>query len=499
MIKSFSSFGYEGSIVYVEVDLRRGIPCVDIVGLSDSCVKESRNRIIAAIKNSGLSFPEERILIALSPADLRKEGASFDLPIALAVFGQHSGLELKEDILVIGELALSGEVLPVNGVNAALQTAKSNDIKYAIVPFSANLKIPVGMAVTTVKSLEEAYTVLKRFSLDGDKSDFVENYSNSDSSEIEFEEVSKEESLDSINGMNGLKFAMAVAVAGRHNIMAVGSPGCGKTMTLQRMPSLMPKLLPNEKQSVERIYSIAGLESMRVDSRPFRMPHQTASIEGIIGGGVHCRPGEISLAHNGVLFLDEVAEFRSSVLQMLRVPLESKQITLSRAGRTTVYPANFQLAMAVNPCPCGNLGHKDRICFCSAKSVELYWKKFSAPLLDRVGIKFDCNTEDTTPYYSLEELRNLVKKSWEVQHTRQGKLNEELNPKEVMDFIKLDAHAESHLSKCAEKMDLSPRAVVNLKKIARTIQDMTDGAEEVNDISLCTAMSLSKTIPYGFM
>ena len=309
--------------------------------------------------------------------------------------------------------------------------------------------------------------------------------------EINFPEIyDGDTTLDDVKGMQGLKFAMAVACAGRHNIMAVGSPGCGKTLILQKMYQLTPKLLPDEKPSVERIYSIAGLEGFpRNDERPFRMPHQTASIEGICGGGPNCRPGEITLAHNGILFLDEAAEFRTSVLQMLRVPLETHQITLSRAGRTTIYPAHFQLVMAVNPCPCGNLGNKDRVCLCSAKSVEQYWHKFSAPLLDRVDIRYNCNELDNYATYTEDELKEQIKRAWDTQLKRQGCLNADVEPS-VTAQISYDRYAKQHITRYAEEKELSPRAISSIAKVARTVQDMTDGAEKVSDISVCIALKL---------
>ena len=469
-IYSFSPFGYEGSIVRVEADLRKGIPCVDIVGLSDGCIAGTRARVISAIKNQGFKFwgDEGRVLISLDHADLKKEGAGFDLPAALSILAGSGDMPRNQDakVLIMGELDLNGNVLPVKGIYAALLTARSEEIKYAIIPENTEA-VPDGIIVKRVSNLREAFTALFLFydAGSGEIGDYGREYNEVDSLNIEFNELDGDEtSLDDIRGMNGLKYAMAVAVAGRHHIMAWGSPGCGKTMMFQMMYQLMPKLLPEEQTSVQRIHSITGLlgPNQKLTTRPFRMPHQTASIEGMFGGGAGCRPGEVSLAHNGVLFLDETAEFKSSVLQMLRVPLESGSISLSRAGRTAVYPAKFQLAMAVNPCPCGNLGNPDKACLCSAREVDSYWKKFSNPLLDRVGIRFDCNalgnTDEYYNFHSLETLRQMIKQAWERQYKRQGKLNQDLDIGETEKYLRLSADAKAMLDKVAEETCLQGKS-----------------------------------------
>lgn len=495
MIYAFSNWGYEGSIVTVEVDLRSGIPAVDIVGLADGEVKESRERMRAAIRNSGLEFPPERVLISLSPADLKKEGAGFDLPIALAVLERQKELNIKKDILVMGELELSGKVRPARATHAACTTAIAAGIEYAILPKGCD--IPEGIKVCEVETLNEALDALSN--LDNFKYADHSTDGFSRGTELLFDDDDIP-SLDEVKGHDGLKYAMAVAVAGRHSLLTYGKPGCGKTLVLQHLPQLMPKLTKEESLSVSRIYSIAGLMKPNenyIQRRPFRMPHQTASIEGICGGGANCRPGEITLAHNGVLFLDEAAEFRTSVLMMLRVPLEANTITLSRAGRTTVFPAKFQLFMATNPCPCGNYGNSDKDCLCSAKSVDLYWKKFSAPLLDRIQIRFDAvNGETEGNSYSLEELRGFIAKAWKVQYERQGKLNQDLSPDEYENFIKLDVHAEHHLTRFAEANGLSPRSIKNVCLLARTLMDIHQPYEElINDVALCEALRLHGNLP----
>jgi len=501
MIYSYSLFGFEGSVVEVEVDLRRGIPSVDIVGLADGAVKESRERMKAAIKNSGFEFPSERVLISLCPADVRKEGASFDLSLALAVLAQKDDYPRSQDakVLVIGELGLGGNVRPVRGIYAALSTALSSGIRYAIIPKGSETAIPEGIHVTYVEDLREAYDALVRFDeAESLGTEFEESVAKkSTEMKVEFNELDYEETLDSIEGHNGLKSAMATAVAGGHHILAWGGPGCGKTIVFQHMPELMPKLLPEEQQTTTRIYSLAGLsrpgEGFKTE-RPFRMPHQTISIEGLFGGGTSCRPGEIELAHNGVLFLDNVAEFRSSCLQILRVPLESRSITLSRGGRNTVYPAKFQLAITTDPCPCGNYGCPDKICLCSAKAVEMYWRKFCNPLLDRIVIRFNAERDEVTGGdYSLENLRAGIKRAWERQLKRQGKLNQNLTLEEFSRFITVP---ESVLSKLNE-LSFSLRAATNILKLARTIADMNDIEESpvITERHLELALQLHDSIP----
>ena len=554
-IFSFSPFGYEGSLVSVEVDLRRGIPAVDVVGLADGTVKESRERMQAAIRNSGLEFPQERVLISLSPADLKKEGAGFDLPIALGVLcaQEESKTEEKEqipnpdeDILVMGELELSGRIRPVRAVHAAASTACSAGIFKCIVP-SANAEEArevSGMKAFGADSLTEAFQALKnpesftahKQKYEGDE-DFSENAVNVEG--VLFPKIQSGFEYAEIKGQKNLLRALQIAAAGGHNLLAVGAPGCGKTLSIQKFPALLPLLTVEEAQSVTRILSLAGLlppsESL-VRTPQFRMPHQTASIEGICGGGISCRPGEISLAHNGVLFLDEAAEFRSSVLQMLRVPIENGHITLSRAGRTTVYPAEFQLLMAANPCPCGNYGSKTKLCLCSERSIDMYWKKFSSPLLDRIDLRVQVESENENKNdengaqntrcksesenkmkdknqngtqtaqgqqytdhsgaentsWSTEEMRKPIARAVLIQRKRQGKRNARLTPAEISNFCSLEEDAQLLLEKACNRYDLSPRANAACIKIARTIADM-EGKEKIEASHIREAINYRKT------
>ena len=478
MIYSFSNWGYEGSLITVEVDLRRGIPATDIVGLADSCVKEERERVQAAIRNSGLEYPSERVLISLSPADLRKEGAGFDLAIALGILQKN----FTENVLVMGELELSGAIRPVRGVHAACSTALASGIQYAIVP-SENLTeaLETGIKAFGCDTLEYAY--LLPDDLPTRKVASVNEYDET----ITFRKPDAESKIEMTEKE---MLALVVAAAGRFNMMFFGSPGCGKTILMQYMQYLTPSLTEVESKSVRRIMSLAGLP-IRDGNRtypPFRIPHQTASIEGICGGGLNCRPGEITLAHNGVLFLDEAAEFRSSVLQMLRVPLENKSITLSRAGRTTVYPANFQLLLALNPCPCGNYGSSQKICLCSAKSVEQYWRKIGGPLLDRVPIRLHIDpAEGERKVYSLEELQSYVKNATEISRKIATNLRE-LEIGQIHDLV--PANIYGSICNVTESHGWSERRRYDLCRIWITIVFAFGDLEEKYSEYLEKAVSL---------
>lgn len=494
-IYTFSPYGYEGNLVRVETDIRRGIPAVDIVGLADGCVKECRERTRSAIHNSGFEFPMERVLISLSPYDLKKEGTSMDLAVALSVLGAKSvDSYMKDKIIVLGELELSGKVRSVRAVHAALTTASYAGIRYAVVP-KENLPEAMaieGIKVTGVESLIEAEKALCDETRFQDSIYIEEN----DDSGIKFssDNASAEKDMHLVLPKKLIR-AIGIAVAGKHHLMVVGKPGCGKTIAIHNLvPQIMPKLTVSESQSVTRIWSIAGLLSPKdslVCTPPFRMPHQTCSLEGMCGGGLNCRPGEISLAHNGVLFLDETAEFKTSVLQMLRVPLETGTVTLSRAGRCTTYPANFQLMMAMNPCPCGNYGSKERICLCSEKSIEQYWNKISSPLIDRIGIIYPISEEDEKETVNISELRNQIRAAFRIQRNY-GVYNNQLSPHGLFERFSADKESESVINSFIENNTVSERRAANIRKVALTIANM-EGREIVNAEDICEAISYSKS------
>ena len=464
-IYSYSPFGFDGALVTVEVDLKHGIPATDIVGISDGAVKETRERVQSAIRNSGLEYPNERVLIALSPADLKKEGAGFDLPIALGVVQKN----FKEDVLILGELELSGRIRPVSGVYAACTAALANGIQYAIVPTeNLNEALETSIRAFGCDTLYDVYKLSDALSTRQIAT--VDSYDNT----ISFREP--DEKL-SIKMTEKEMLSLVVGASGGFNMMFFGSPGSGKTTLMQYMQYLTPSLTEEQAQSVKRIYSLAGYGSKDENKiyPPFRTPHQTATIEGICGGGSNCRPGEISLAHNGVLFLDEAAEFRTSVLQMLRVPLENKCITLSRAGRTTVYPANFQLLLALSPCPCGNYGSSQKICLCSANAVEVYWKKLSGPLLDRVPIRLHIDQSEERKEYNIEELQAYVKRATE-ESRRIGTSFRDLTVEQI--YALIPANVFDILTMVAEKKEMSERRRYDLCKIWLTIVSAFGDSEE---------------------
>lgn len=492
MIYSFEPFGYEGSLVDVEADIRDGIPAVDIVGIADTAVRESRERIRVAIKNSGFEFPQKRVLLSLSPTDLRKNSAIHDLPIALAVLCSAYRKEPMEKTLALGEVSLDGNLRPCNGTYAAMQSALKNGITRTVLPEGAD-NPPKGMKAVYAKNLKEAFYLLTNFDTVTD--DKIEGSDDL----VEFPELYDGENPDDIflpNCDENTVKAVITAVAGRQHLLMFGAPGCGKSIAAMSMQKITPLPTYDEFQSVKRIYSLAGLLAKDQKFTPFRMPHQTATIEGICGGGVNCRPGEISLAHNGVLFLDEAAEFRTSVLQMLRVPLETGRITLSRAGRSTVYPAGFQLVMATCPCPCGNFGSEKRLCFCSSKSVEMFWKKFSAPLLNRIQISVRVDspdTDETKSRMTIGQAREIVAGAVRRQRER-GEMNGTAPSYDIERRFDEIAEPDAKTSLSSLSENLHALEILSLKRIALTLADI-DGNDNVLRKHIDGAAALHRSTP----
>lgn len=526
-IVSFARFGYSGEIVKVEADLRRGIPAVDIVGLPDGAVKEARERMRAAIRNSGLEYPKERILLNLSPADLKKEGSSFDLPIALAVLGANREQDLyKEDtpIMALGELELSGKIRPVKGVLAAVSRGLEEGITSYIVPKEnlTELLQCKGASVFGVDSLIEAVLAYQK-SIDS-KSVVCRGLDEQEYTAVWSPDTRCMGDFADIKGQAVLVRALQIAAAGGHNLIAYGPPGCGKTLALSKFISLLPDLDQKTASTVTRIHSLAGFPELACciqdkDEQhfvrpPFREPHQGASLEGMTGGGKNGSPGEISLAHGGALFLDEAAQFKTSVLQALRTPIETGSIQVSRAGKSSSFPARFQLIMAVNPCPCGHFGSIGCFCSCSSEQVARYWKRLAAPLLDRIELRIRVSPssgEELTKAsgFSTAELQKDIACAREAQwlrnrawaHTNMAGEPEWLNAHIVGPLLENICNMEETTKilfiKIIEKAHFSSRGAHAILSIARTIADLA-GEAQVREEHLFEASSLrtwSETVP----
>jgi magnesium chelatase family protein len=497
-VYSHEPIGLEGYIVRVEVDIRRGIPGMDLVGLAATAVRESRERVRAAVRNSGYEFPQDRLLINLSPADLPKEGAAYDLPIAIKILSEAGGLpDSGNSILALGELTLDGYVKPVRGVLPGILAARDKGISCCIVPEENYQEARMvdrvnSIPISHLSDLQEILVDLRE----------GRPYRNSNVPGIEGRKASTEPGQDfaDFKGNESLIRALLVAAAGRHNILLFGPPGSGKTMAAIRFVSLLPDLDEDNSIVVRSLYSL--LESVdigRIVSKrpPFRAPHHSASMEGMIGGGKPLKPGEISLAHKGVLFLDETPEFRRDVLQSLREPSENGFVRITRAGRAIQYPSDFQLIMAANPCPCGNLGNPRKTCVCAPQEVQRYWKKLGGPLLDRIDMRIplcapsvfellEGNTHDQ------KTLRLQVSSAIGKQVKRNsiyGFLsNSRIPPALISSLCNLDDNARKAFDVSVGMLGISARACHSVLKVARTIADLAC-ADTISEKMIMEAIS----------
>lgn len=479
--------GIEGFAVSVEVDIAPGLPTLAVVGLPDAEVRESKERVVAAVRNSGFDFPTKRITVNLSPAELRKSGTQFDLPIALGILAASEQLSPEaaakiKDLLVLGELALDGSLRPCAGVLPMLISCK-NLGKTAVIPPQNVLEGQVsGAPFITPHTLKELAGYLEgKLTLQDVKLSYVPQEEESPVSELDFSEV---------KGQALAKRALEIAAAGGHNVLMIGLPGTGKSMLAKRFPGILPPLTQEESLEITKIYSICNLmgKSRLLTRRPFRDPHHTISDVALIGGGSTPRPGEVSLAHNGVLFLDEFAEFSRSSLEVLREPLENGRVTISRAKETVSYPARFTLIAAMNPCPCGHLGDPIKPCTCSPMQVNRYKSRISGPLLDRIDLTVNLNPVKYSDWNKKSEgetsaqIRERVLKAREIQRNRfknsATTANAFMTAKEIKEFCLLPAGADAILETAMRKFGLSARSLDKILKTARTIADL-DGKENI--------------------
>ena len=481
IVNTATIFGIDSKLISVEADISEGMPIFEMVGYLSSEVKEAKERVRAALKNAGYALPIKRITVNLSPASIRKTGAGFDMPIAVAILSAIGIIECDKltDICLCGEIGLDGSIQPINGVLSMAMEAMKNNLKIIIVPEENILEARLVKGITSigVKNITEVIDILNTGNFKEEIIEVEEGDSVTFSDEYDF---------SMINGQQALRRACEVAISGMHNMLMVGPPGAGKSMIAKCIPSILPPMDSEEQLEISKIYSVCGMFNERdglITSRPYRNPHHTVSPQGLVGGGQNPKPGEISLAHRGVLFLDELTEFNKSTLDLLRQPLEDKTVNIARAAGSYTFPADFVLIAAMNPCSCGYYPDLNR-CHCSRISIQRYLSKISQPLLDRIDICAEAPTLNFAQISlkqsneSSDVIRSRVMACHEIQRERyknyEFKFNSQIPSSLIDKFCSLTGEEASYMEEMYDKYSLTARTYHKVLRVARTIADMNN-------------------------